>query len=245
MGSEIVPHQSLPDHPSQVHLGAEEVEAIKIAKRALPEAMRNLVQLTRSRNPSQARQAIEVLFSMGLANRQQQFDIATHEPAEKQGGDTNINLTLNKVEVRLTELIQNMPPDLQVEFAELVERIEQRAVDINMPIIDGIDMTFEEAEQGPPCACGCGEFVKRLRSNTTRGKKGDWADFVHGHQLRGHMTHTRHPPLEIARLKQAGLWPPKDVEGNITVGFDKNKSSAAKDKKNRIKARKAAAKAKK
>lgn len=225
-------NRSNPDHPTTVPLGAEEIEAVKYARRGIIKAMQHLVSLTQHPNPSQARQAIELLFQYGLANRQQQYDFVTGQPID--AGNANISISLNKVELRLAEVMQNLPPELAFEAAAFIEKIENYAQGINLNIIDG--ELIEEIEQGPPCKCGCGGHTQKLKSHSGGKKRGEWADFIHGHHFKRSVTGPRIPPHEIMRMKAAGQWPPRDSSGELVYGTDKKKLSAA-ERKAKIKAK--------
>lgn len=175
------------------NLAADEVEALKIGRKALTPAMRNLAILIHHPNPSQSRQAIELLLKYTMADRNlQMMADGTIGPAGGNvGGD--VNITINKVDARLLEVMDDMPPHLKGKWAMLMEELEDWATNSGIEVfegevIDGIDM--------PTCECGCGAPVNK-------GKR-----FVKGHHFKKSVSSPRVQelragnPLEMHKAKK-------------------------------------------
>jgi hypothetical protein len=149
------------------NLASDEVEALKIGRKGLAPAMRNLVILTHHPNPSQQRQAIELLFKHTMADRNLQMQAdGTIGPA---GSGGEINITINKVDARLLEIMDNMPPHLKAKWGILMEELEDWALQNDIEVFEG--EVVEELEM-PTCECGCGAPVNK-------GKR-----FVKGHHFK-------------------------------------------------------------
>lgn len=150
------------------NLAAEEVEALKVGRKALVPAMRNLAVLIHHPNPSQQRQAIELLLKHTMADRNLQMQAdGTIGPAGGVAGD--LNITINKVDARLLEVMDNMPPHLLAKWASLMEELEDYAIKNEIEVFEGEVLDPVHLKT---CECGCGAPVNE-------GKR-----FVKGHHFR-------------------------------------------------------------
>lgn len=147
--------------PAGLH--GQEVEALAIGMKALPQMIKNLVVLANSSSESQQRQAIEVFLRYFMADRALQMQA---DGTVVSGGNTNI--TLNKVDVQILAVMEKLPPALQQKYAEVMEEIEVFAAREDIEIFEG-----ELPGEQKTCKCGCGTPVK-----------GTW---VKGHQFKAHV----------------------------------------------------------
>ena len=159
MGEDIIKQQ-------EVGLDAVEVQAIRKARAGVVQAVERLVQLTQHSNPSQARQAIELLLKFGLADRQQQIDMKGGTIA---GAQQNFTVNINKVDVKLLEVIDHMPPHIKAKAAQLFAEIEEYATNSDMDIFEGAVI------EQKTCKCGCGQSIAEDKT------------WVRGHHLKKHV----------------------------------------------------------
>lgn len=187
---------------SKTNLSAQEVDALKIGRKFLPQAIKNLVLLCNHPNPSQQRQAIELLLRHTMADRNLQMQAdGTIGPANGAiGGD--LNITINKIDMRLLEIMENLPPQLMVKWATLMDEIEQHALSTDLEIFEGTVLS----DDIKTCACGCGTPVK--------------SKWVRGHQFKAHVATDKikenrkgnplHKHQAKKQLEQLGLSPADD-----------------------------------
>lgn len=158
------------------NLASEEVEALKVGRKALVPAMRNLAVLIHHPNPSQQRQAIELLLKHTMADRNlQMMADGTIGPAGG-GASGDLNITINKVDARLLEIMDNMPPHLLAKWGALMEELEEFAISSGIEVFEG---EVIESVDVPTCECGCGAPVNK-------GKR-----FVKGHHFKKHVSSDR------------------------------------------------------
>lgn len=138
------------------NLAAEEVEALKVGRKALVPAMRNLAVLIHHPNPSQQRQAIELLLKHTMADRnlQMQADGTIGPAGGGVGGD--LNITINKVDARLLEVMDDLPPHLKGKWGQLMEEIEDYAINNGIEVFEGEVLDPVHLKT---CECGCGAPV--------------------------------------------------------------------------------------
>lgn len=154
----------------KTNLSSQEVEALKIARKFLPSAMKNLVMLCNSPNESQRRQAIELLLKHTMADRNlQMMADGTIGPANSVGGD--LNITINKIDARLIEVMSSLPPHLMIKWASLMEEIEAYANENELEVFEG---SLAEAHVNT-CKCGCGTPIK------------EGSTWARGHQWKAHV----------------------------------------------------------
>lgn len=154
----------------KTNLSSQEVEALRIARKFLPAAMRNLVMLCNSPNESQRRQAIELLLKHTMADRNlQMMADGTIGPANGAGGD--LNITINKIDARLIEVMSSLPPHLMIKWATLMEEIESYANQTGIEVFEG---SLIDAHVNT-CKCGCGTPIK------------DGSTWARGHQWKSHV----------------------------------------------------------
>lgn len=166
------------------NLAADEVEALRVGRKALTPAMRNLAILIHHPNPSQQRQAIELLLKYTMADRNlQMMADGTIGPA---GGGVagDLNITINKVDARLLEVMDELPPHLKGKWGQLMEEIEDYAVHNGIEVFEGEVLDPIDVKT---CECGCGAPVKPDKR------------FVKGHHFRKSV-----PQSERVRELQAG-----------------------------------------
>lgn len=153
----------------KTNLSSQEVEALKIARKFLPAAMRNLVMLCNSPNESQRRQAIELLLKHTMADRNlQMMADGTIGPANNSG---DLNITINKIDARLIEVMSSLPPHLMMKWATLMEEIEAYANDTGIEVFEG---SLSETTLNT-CKCGCGTMIK------------EGSTWARGHQWKSHV----------------------------------------------------------
>ena len=159
---------------NKTNLSGQEVEALKIARKALPAVMRNLVLLCHSPSESQRRQAMELLLKYTMADRNLQLmaDGTIGPAGGNVGGD--LNITINKVDARLLEVMEDLPPRLMVKWAEVMQEIEEYAVSNEIEIFEG--EVVEEIGADKVCACGCGTPIQKTST---------WAK---GHHFKAHVS---------------------------------------------------------
>lgn len=156
------------------NLAAEEVEALKVGRKAIVPAMRNLAVLIHHPNPSQQRQAIELLMKYTMADRNQQMQAdGSFGPA---GGGGDVNITINKVDMRLLEVMDELPPHLKGKWASVLEEIEEYALQNEIEVYEGEVLDPVHLKT---CECGCGAPVNK-------GKR-----FVKGHHFKKHVSSPR------------------------------------------------------
>lgn len=168
-----------------VHLDASELEAIRVARANIAQVMRRQVDIAlHSKSESQSRQAAEIVMRYALADRGQQLEV--DGKITPGGGITNINLT--KVDAQMINIMDNLPVALKIQFAQVMEAIEEFQTQNMQAIFEG---EIIEDTNAPHCKCGCGERVNKRRDGT-------YPDWVKGHHLRKHVAS---PAILEARAK--------------------------------------------
>jgi hypothetical protein len=141
-----------------VRLNAEEVQTLQLVRRNMPSVVKNLIMIAQSDpNPTKRIQAAEILLKYGLADRNLQMlaDGSIGGANDKNGA--GLNITINKIDARLLDIMEQIPPQLKMEFAIVMDKIEKYASSNEIEIFDG-DKIIEDKPN--LCACGCGTPVK-------------------------------------------------------------------------------------